>query len=376
MHPPLRWLVVLFLGTLLTAPVFSQTVPSLSVSATADSLTVRIGDDTFVVPRDALALLSSPEGHEHALSLHVALLHGTIIQDDQPIPEEDPTPEENPAPEGDPTDPGSPVLTSSAPLALIASDAQRSTGSEGHTWEDVVLSGEPVVQMLPDTGTDYGRTEGPVLSWPIQVEDPNEYYVYVHAAGVRSGNDLWAGTADDVDGLLMTKRQKLLWRRVGPFSLTTGPEAIEVRGRRDGAYFAAVVVSTRADLTDAELDAVLSSAPIPGTGLRRTDLSSANKSRSGASLPTSFALHPAYPNPTRDRSTVKIDLPEAAEVQLDLYDTAGRRVGEQRVTLEAGFGHALNVDTATLSSGVYILRVVARTVGGDTMGTHQLTVVR
>ena len=47
-------------------------------------------------------------------------------------------------------------------------------------------------------------------------------------------------------------------------------------------------------------------------------------------LPTEFALHPAYPNPFNPSTTLRFDLPEAAQVYLVVYDLLGREVAAWR----------------------------------------------
>ncbi|MEM8600144.1 MAG: PKD domain-containing protein [Bacteroidota bacterium] len=90
-----------------------------------------------------------------------------------------------------------------------------------------------------------------------------------------------------------------------------------------------------------------------------------------ATLPEVFALK-TYPNPTRGAATVDVALPEAADVRAEVYDLLGRRV----VTLHDGpltaGTHALELDTARLPAGVYVVRAVTP----DATLTRRVTVVR
>jgi hypothetical protein len=72
---------------------------------------------------------------------------------------------------------------------------------------------------------------------------------------------------------------------------------------------------------------------------------------------TTFALHPAAPNPSSGTATIGFALPRACEVELALYDIKGRKVE----TLATG-KHQPGEYSATasgLSSGVYIYELTA-----------------
>ncbi|NNF57737.1 MAG: T9SS type A sorting domain-containing protein [Rhodothermaceae bacterium] len=89
-------------------------------------------------------------------------------------------------------------------------------------------------------------------------------------------------------------------------------------------------------------------------------------------VPLAYALHPAYPNPTRRSATIGYQLAEATPVRLEVYDLLGRRVavlveGEQ----DAG-RHARVWATQGLASGVYIYRLRA----GSFSDTGKLLLIR
>lgn len=78
-----------------------------------------------------------------------------------------------------------------------------------------------------------------------------------------------------------------------------------------------------------------------------------------------------YPNPVRQRATVRYALPERQEVTVRLYDVLGRRV-RTIVRAEQEGRHERQLDVSGLSSSVYFLRLRA---GGQTR-TQKLTVVQ
>jgi len=89
--------------------------------------------------------------------------------------------------------------------------------------------------------------------------------------------------------------------------------------------------------------------------------------------PEQLELLGTYPNPARQRATVRYAVPEGTDgdVTLRLYDILGRQVRTVSVEAEAG-RHEQTLDVSGLSSGVYILRLTA----GEEATTRKLTVVR
>ena len=84
-----------------------------------------------------------------------------------------------------------------------------------------------------------------------------------------------------------------------------------------------------------------------------------------STLPESFALQGNYPNPFNPTTTIVFDLPDRAEVEIDVYDMLGRRVMTlTRQVFEAGAQKRVAFDGQGLASGVYLYRVTA------VMSTH------
>ncbi len=76
-------------------------------------------------------------------------------------------------------------------------------------------------------------------------------------------------------------------------------------------------------------------------------------------LPTTFALHQAYPNPFNPTTTVTYDLPQAAFVKLAVYDLLGREVAVlQQEQTPAGV-HQILWDASQAAAGIYLLRLQA-----------------
>ena len=89
-------------------------------------------------------------------------------------------------------------------------------------------------------------------------------------------------------------------------------------------------------------------------------------------LPETFQLNQNYPNPFNPVTTIQYGLPEAADVQLELYNILGQRVAVLvSETLQAGY-HTVSLDASGLSSGVYLYRLTA----GSFTQTRKLTLMK
>ena len=81
-----------------------------------------------------------------------------------------------------------------------------------------------------------------------------------------------------------------------------------------------------------------------------------------APKPTTIRLLQNYPNPFNPTTTIQFDLPESADVTIDVMDLLGRRVlGIPTQTMSAGANRTVRIDANSLSSGIYLYRVTART---------------
>ncbi|MFC1620079.1 FG-GAP-like repeat-containing protein [Candidatus Neomarinimicrobiota bacterium] len=83
-------------------------------------------------------------------------------------------------------------------------------------------------------------------------------------------------------------------------------------------------------------------------------------------LPEEYALHQNYPNPFNPSTTIRYDLPEAADVRLVIYDMLGREVVRLvRGRREAGHHQIIwngrMADGREVPSGVYIVRMATPT---------------
>lgn len=97
----------------------------------------------------------------------------------------------------------------------------------------------------------------------------------------------------------------------------------------------------------------------------------------GPKLPDAFSLKGNYPNPFTAQTQVAFDLPEDAQVSVQVYDILGRQVMSlPQQSMAAGTSQTLSVNGSQLGSGVYLYRVVVE-MGSQTIEeTGRMTVVK
>ncbi|GBE30239.1 hypothetical protein BMS3Bbin04_01271 [bacterium BMS3Bbin04] len=84
-----------------------------------------------------------------------------------------------------------------------------------------------------------------------------------------------------------------------------------------------------------------------------------DEEQDGSSLPSEFALHPAYPNPFNASTTLHLALPHPAEVTVRVYNVMGQHVATiADGSMPAGV-HPLTLDASTLTSGIYFIHASA-----------------
>lgn len=126
----------------------------------------------------------------------------------------------------------------------------------------------------------------------------------------------------------------------------------------------AVTDWSKVSFTRAELNGASVAAPTPPGVTTSLD--------GDPSLPTEFGIEPNFPNPFNPTTTLRVNLPEAAEVSVRVYDLAGRMVMQLPARgLQAG-RHSITVDASWLSSGVYLYRVTA----GNFEGVGKMTLMK
>ncbi len=95
--------------------------------------------------------------------------------------------------------------------------------------------------------------------------------------------------------------------------------------------------------------------------------------------PQTFALHGNYPNPFNPTTNIVFDLPQAAQVAVDIFNVIGQKVlSVPAQHMSAGTNQHIMIDASKLASGVYVYRVTAKTPGGAFLNanTGKMTLIK
>ena len=94
-------------------------------------------------------------------------------------------------------------------------------------------------------------------------------------------------------------------------------------------------------------------------------------------VPGEFILHGNYPNPFNPSTTIRFDLPQAANVSVNVYDMLGRQVmslpAENRA---AGTAQSFQLDASSLASGLYIYQINAQAENVSFVSTGQMVLIK
>lgn len=94
-------------------------------------------------------------------------------------------------------------------------------------------------------------------------------------------------------------------------------------------------------------------------------------------LPDSFRLLGNYPNPFNPTTHIRFDLRSPAVTSVEVFDLAGRKVLTiPAQVFPAGTGHSIEIDAASLTSGVYFYRVTAEMTAEKQIETGVMTLIR
>ena len=201
------------------------------------------------------------------------------------------------------------------------------TSDGGATWMDV--SGN--LEEQPD-----GRGAGPSCRWADMVN--------------VNGQTIWfVGTSTGLYSTTQLNGQETVWMREGPF--TIGNAVVSMVKTRDADDFVAVATHGNGVFT----------ATAQPVGFRDMPQQIAV-----------FTLDQNYPNPASTATEIHYVLPEAAEIDLAVFNTLGRRVATIAEGTHA-FGQYFDTfDVSDLPTGQYFIRLQA----GEEVQTRLMTVVR
>jgi hypothetical protein len=89
-------------------------------------------------------------------------------------------------------------------------------------------------------------------------------------------------------------------------------------------------------------------------------------------LPQNLSLSQNYPNPFNPVTQIAYELPERAEIRLEVFNIQGQRVATLVDATQAAGSHSVRFDAGNLSSGVYLYRLQS----GSSLLSRKMTLVK
>ncbi len=273
-------------------------------------------------------------------------------------------------------------VTLQVPPTEIGQTAARgeSKGAEGYRLH---LRADVRELDLRDTQNVFGFAEGAADGKDrLDLAEPPPITSHLRLSAVEDGVRLGhsfrpAGTDGAAWELELTASPDVL--AAGPLSVRVALD--EVGGRPDGYDVHVLDLDAEAPLTllEGAFDVTLSAErPVQRLRLIAGTEAYADAARGGISLlPVTFALAPAYPNPFAGAATLAYELPERADVVLDVFDLLGRRVAVLADGRQEAGRYSVRWDGTTgagapAANGVYVYRLRA----GGFAASHKMVLLR
>jgi hypothetical protein len=247
---------------------------------------------------------------------------------------------------------GNPVLAPEPLGKRIWLEAECGTvGSDWQTITDAEASGGKylVVNGMNSTAAAPAAASGAVVL-PFTVDSAATYNVMARLNCTSADDDSYWVKVDNgafatVNGLTTSGWQ---WTRLISPTLSVGPHTLTIAYREDGAKLDKLLVTT-------------SNATITGLGAASTNCGTVTGTK-GSRTMTGVEV---YPNPTRDRITVKLDAGRAAVKTVEVVDVTGRVLSKVHV----GKQTLLTIPSDKLKPGVYMVRF-----NGDNATTQRIVI--
>ena len=247
----------------------------------------------------------------------------------------------------------------------LADKSSSESSSEGGKFKEIFAWGE--ASQIDPSATQSSSSEGTMLSLPLKTDQA----VWSKSYGqIRS---IEVSTEIDPDKVSVEGMELHLpddWRGVQHVS-DDGTLKIALAGTTPLAKVGKLATLTlqRKD-SDARVEMAGNVMVNEGSGHEL-------ETRSIVSIPDEFALEGTYPNPFRQAATLKMDLPEKANVTVEVYDLLGRKVQTaHRGEMSAGTGRTVQIDGSQLPSGTYFFRARVEMESTTRTKSGKMTVVQ
>ncbi|MAO65813.1 MAG: glucose sorbosone dehydrogenase [Balneola sp.] len=98
----------------------------------------------------------------------------------------------------------------------------------------------------------------------------------------------------------------------------------------------------------------------------------ATSSEQKEEVPSTFQLQQNYPNPFNPSTQITYQLPEAADIELSVFNMLGQKIRVLESTRKAAGSYTISFDASSLTSGVYIYQLQS----GSTTLTRKMTLIK
>ncbi len=237
---------------------------------------------------------------------------------------------------------------SSTPFPLFVAEQG---AAQRYEWESAAYTGDVTrVQRLAGASASQVldmKDSGTITLDGLQAEAPGEYLLvlgYRLAYDTPKGQLLYVN-GDSLGEVLFAGERNAWLRRGVVVPLNAGSNSVEIRkgwGWMQFDYIDLVPTALRVGRGEAE------------------------------TLPALAELLPSFPNPFRERATIPFTLGKAADVRLEVFDAAGRRVAVIAEGFRAAGRYEATLSSAGLAAGVYFCRLQA----GASSDTQPLVIVQ
>ena len=199
---------------------------------------------------------------------------------------------------------------------------------------------------------------------PVDLPDNTEEIIFTLTHSYRFGNDLGGNVKLSLDG-------GASWRVLEPeggYGASYQPETTHpMTGEQVFAGQAANDVMASFDLSQYAGQQIRLRIDFGATrGLQPTEFWQISEASLGLStldqafdVPRTLALHPNFPDPFSDNTTISYTVPEAMPVRLEMYNILGQRVSVLVDEEKPAGTFTLTLSRGGLASGVYLLRMMA-----------------
>jgi len=93
-------------------------------------------------------------------------------------------------------------------------------------------------------------------------------------------------------------------------------------------------------------------------------------------LPEKFVLENNYPNPFNPSTNIQYQLPAAAEVRIEIYNITGRLIQKVVDKRQNAGTYTQRIDMSAFSSGIYIIRMRAKSDDQSFTKTSKMTLIK